>query len=172
VFCGSIYGLCIPEIGKCGLMPFVCAHLWAVTLRWFTRFFFNFISLTFSMPSFYSPDIVRGYFTPDCTSHMWLEIFTEDFKIVCWLRTISSWRENWFGHSFRVLLPSALLLVCCWTALYDKCSCSSSSVFVYEGVSKSFRTESWRNIRLPLILLVEKQHKGLWQQNSLNWLTK
>jgi len=23
-----------------------------------------------------------------------------------------------------------------------------------------------------LILLVKKQHKGLWQQNSLDWLTK
>jgi len=23
-----------------------------------------------------------------------------------------------------------------------------------------------------LILLVEKQHKGLWQQNSLDWLTE
>jgi len=27
-------------------------------------------------------------------------------------------------------------------------------------------------MRLPLVLLVEKQHKGLWQQNSLDWLTK
>jgi len=23
-----------------------------------------------------------------------------------------------------------------------------------------------------LVLLVEKQHKGLWRQNSLDWLTK
>jgi hypothetical protein len=38
---------------------------------------------------------------------------------------------------------------------------------IYEGVSKSFRTESWRNKCLPLVLLVEKQHKGLWRQNSL-----
>jgi hypothetical protein len=38
----------------------------------------------------------------------------------------------------------------------------------YEGVSKRFRTESQWNIRLSLVLLVEKQHKGLWQQNSLD----
>jgi hypothetical protein len=33
----------------------------------------------------------------------------------------------------------------------------------YEGVSKIFRTES---------ILVEKHHKGLWRQNSLDWLIK
>jgi len=37
----------------------------------------------------------------------------------------------------------------------------------YEGVSKSFRTESLTKYSLPLVLLVEKQHKGLWRQNSL-----
>jgi hypothetical protein len=42
----------------------------------------------------------------------------------------------------------------------------------YEGVSKIFRTESITNIRLPLVLLVEKQNKWLWRQNSLDWLTK
>jgi hypothetical protein len=42
----------------------------------------------------------------------------------------------------------------------------------YEGVSKRFRTESQRNIHLPLVLLVEKQHKTSWRQNSLAWLTK
>jgi len=25
---------------------------------------------------------------------------------------------------------------------------------------------------LPLVLLVEKQHKGLWRRNSPDWLTK
>jgi len=25
---------------------------------------------------------------------------------------------------------------------------------------------------LPLVLLVKKQHKGLWWQNLLDWLTK
>jgi len=25
---------------------------------------------------------------------------------------------------------------------------------------------------LPLVLIVEKQHKGLWRQNSLDWRTK
>jgi hypothetical protein len=39
---------------------------------------------------------------------------------------------------------------------------------MYEGVSKSFQTEAIANIRLLLALLVEKQHKGLWQQNSLD----
>jgi hypothetical protein len=42
----------------------------------------------------------------------------------------------------------------------------------YESVSKSFRTESQRNIRLQQQTLVEKQHEGLWRQNSLDWLTK
>jgi hypothetical protein len=37
----------------------------------------------------------------------------------------------------------------------------------YEGVSKSFRTESTKQQTL-----VGKQHKGLWRQNSLDWLTK
>jgi len=27
-------------------------------------------------------------------------------------------------------------------------------------------------MRLPLVLLIEKQHKWLWPQNSLDWLTK
>jgi len=27
-------------------------------------------------------------------------------------------------------------------------------------------------MRLPLVLLVEKQHKGLLQKNSLDWFTK
>jgi len=27
-------------------------------------------------------------------------------------------------------------------------------------------------MRLPLVIHVEKQHKGLWRQNSLDWLTK
>jgi len=32
---------------------------------------------------------------------------------------------------------------------------------------------SWYwNICLPLVLLVKKQHKDLWQQNSLDWLTE
>jgi len=43
---------------------------------------------------------------------------------------------------------------------------------IYEGVSKSFGTESWRNTRLQKWTLVEKKHKGLWRQNSLGWLTK
>jgi len=52
--------------------------------------------------------------------------------------------------------------------------CSSFSVkqLTYESVSKSFRTESYRTIRLPLVLVVEKQHKGLCRQNSLDYLTK
>jgi hypothetical protein len=46
----------------------------------------------------------------------------------------------------------------------------------YQGVSKSFRTKSWRNKQQQQQqqqqTLVEKQHKGLWRQNSLDWLTK
>jgi hypothetical protein len=37
----------------------------------------------------------------------------------------------------------------------------------YEGVTKSFRTESI-NIRLPLVLLVAVPFKGLWRRNSLD----
>jgi hypothetical protein len=36
--------------------------------------------------------------------------------------------------------------------------------YTYEGISKSFRTKS--------ITKKQQQHKGLWQQNSLGWLTK
>jgi len=41
-----------------------------------------------------------------------------------------------------------------------------------EGVSKVSGLSRQRNISIPFILLVEKQHKGLWQQYSLDWLTK
>jgi hypothetical protein len=41
-------------------------------------------------------------------------------------------------------------------------------VTLYESVSKSFRTESITKYILPFVLLVEKQHKGLWRQNSLD----
>jgi len=40
------------------------------------------------------------------------------------------------------------------------------------GVSKSFRTESIKKYTLTLVLLDEKQHKGLRRRNSLDWLTK
>jgi len=40
---------------------------------------------------------------------------------------------------------------------------------VYQKVSE---LSPQRNIRLPLVLLIEKQHKGLWWQNSLDWLTE
>jgi len=42
-------------------------------------------------------------------------------------------------------------------------------VWIYKGISKSFRTESIMQSTPPL---VEKQHKGLWQQNSPEWLIK
>jgi len=41
----------------------------------------------------------------------------------------------------------------------------ASSKAACKSVSKSFQTTT-------TITLVEKQHKGLWQQNSLDWLTK
>jgi hypothetical protein len=41
-------------------------------------------------------------------------------------------------------------------------------VEVYEGVSKSFRNGSIKKYTLTLALLVEKQQKGLWRQNSLD----
>jgi len=44
---------------------------------------------------------------------------------------------------------------------------------MYESVSKSCRTESISKYKsLQQQTLVEKQHKGLWWQNSLDWLTK
>jgi hypothetical protein len=43
---------------------------------------------------------------------------------------------------------------------------------LYEGVSESFRTESITKYMLTTITLIEKQHKGLWRQNSLDLLTK
>jgi len=39
---------------------------------------------------------------------------------------------------------------------------------VYPNVSGLSR---YRSIRLQQWALVEKQHKGLWRQNSLHWLT-
>jgi len=42
---------------------------------------------------------------------------------------------------------------------------------VYEGISRSFRTESITKYTLTKIL-IQKQHKGLLRQNSLDWLTK
>jgi hypothetical protein len=39
---------------------------------------------------------------------------------------------------------------------------------LYKGVSKSFQTESITKYTLTLVLLIEKQHNGLWQQNSLD----
>jgi hypothetical protein len=50
-----------------------------------------------------------------------------------------------------------------------------NKVFVYfTGVyPKVSGLSRWRNTRLSLVLLVEKQqHKGLWRQNSLDWLIK
>jgi len=38
---------------------------------------------------------------------------------------------------------------------------------LYKGVSKSLWTEL-----IMKYTLVEKQYKGLWWQNSLDWLTK
>jgi hypothetical protein len=38
---------------------------------------------------------------------------------------------------------------------------------IYKGVSKSFRTESITKYTLTTIN-IEKQHKGLWRQNSLD----
>jgi hypothetical protein len=46
---------------------------------------------------------------------------------------------------------------------------SDLASLLYEGVSKSFRTES---IMKYTTTFVEEQRKGLWQQNSLEWLTK
>jgi hypothetical protein len=43
---------------------------------------------------------------------------------------------------------------------------------IYDGVSKSFRTESINKQQQQQQTLVEKQHKELWRQNSLDWLTK
>jgi hypothetical protein len=46
-------------------------------------------------------------------------------------------------------------------------------LIVYEGVSKSFRTESiTKETKITKKTLVEKQHKVLWWQNSRVWLTK
>jgi hypothetical protein len=42
---------------------------------------------------------------------------------------------------------------------------------VYEGVSKSFRTESITKYPLRTTF-VAKQHKWSWRQNLLDWLTK
>jgi hypothetical protein len=42
---------------------------------------------------------------------------------------------------------------------------------LYEGVSKNFETGSITKYTLTMTLL-EKQHEGLWRQNSLDWLTK
>jgi hypothetical protein len=39
---------------------------------------------------------------------------------------------------------------------------------IYESVSKSFRTESITKSRTTTKTPVEKQHKGLWRQNSLD----
>jgi len=41
---------------------------------------------------------------------------------------------------------------------------------IYEGVTKSFRTESIKkyNIRLQQYTLIVKQYKVLWRQNSLD----
>jgi len=47
---------------------------------------------------------------------------------------------------------------------------SYTSTSPYAGVSKSFQTESKRNQQQQT--LIEKQHKRLWRQNSLDWLTK
>jgi len=39
-----------------------------------------------------------------------------------------------------------------------------SAIYIYEGVSKSFRTQSITKQQT----LVKKQHKELWWQNSLD----
>jgi len=41
-----------------------------------------------------------------------------------------------------------------------------------KGISKSFQTESIIKYTLTTVTLIEKQHKELWQQNSLDWLTE
>jgi hypothetical protein len=48
--------------------------------------------------------------------------------------------------------------------------CFLAQFYTYEGVSKSFRTESITKYTLTTVkkTLVEKQHKGLWRQNSQN----
>jgi len=56
----------------------------------------------------------------------------------------------------------------------DETSASASNVnlkrnIIYEGVSKSFPTES---ITKYTITTSKKKHRGLWPQNSLDWLTK
>jgi len=50
---------------------------------------------------------------------------------------------------------------------------SSSSCRQYTRVyPKVSGLNRWRDIRLLLVFLVEKQHKSLWRQNSLDWLIK
>jgi hypothetical protein len=61
--------------------------------------------------------------------------------------------------------------LCIMRSAYEFSTQTRGQFSYYEGVSKSFRTESI-NIRLPLVLLVEKPYKVLWRQNSLDLLTK
>jgi hypothetical protein len=46
--------------------------------------------------------------------------------------------------------------------------CVLRAYLLIRGVSKSFRTQSITKYTLTTITLVEKQHKGLWRQNSLD----
>jgi hypothetical protein len=48
----------------------------------------------------------------------------------------------------------------------------SIGMFLYEGVFKSFRDWIDNEIYAYIKKLVDKQHKGLWWQNSLYWITK
>jgi hypothetical protein len=104
---------------------------------------------------------------------------------VSWIRLTVSLNH---GHLPEVLLCACLFCCMCNDAISDVRSVHSEtsltsklktrmsnysarnriSKSIYDGVSKSFRTESKINICLSLVLIVEKQHKWLWRQNSLD----
>jgi hypothetical protein len=77
------------------------------------------------------------------------------------------WRSNTFctlWSNFMKLVLKVLQLILSFPG--------SPTVPTYEGISKSFRTESITKHTLTTIKLVQKQHKGLWLQNSLDRLKK
>jgi len=126
----------------------------------------------------FAADILRLVSAMSSNGTTSFEIFTAVViqVLIFWVMTPWSfpcrWRQNgppklWYPTTKPRVVTNQRILTRIFTAAKTRRSHNE----IYEDVSKSFRTESITKYTLTTIT-IQKQHKCLWWQNSLDWLTK